>query len=280
MRIFDLHCDTLSAVANGDKTVEKSIENIKKGEVGAQCFAAFSKSNTENTEFLKQAEIFKEFKENTDFKAVLTAENIGFTKGDITEIEKLKTMGVRAVSLTHNTENKLAYPNSVNRDIHLKGLKPSGVAAVEYMDSVGITLDVSHLNMGGFYDVSRICRRPIIATHSCCNAIYSHPRNLYDSQLRIIARSGGVVGICFYSRFLNGTDGMSAEDIVRQARHIANIAGIDAVSFGSDFDGMENKNGLNSGADFVLLAESLNRFFTMDECDKICFKNAERIFTC
>ncbi len=280
MRIFDLHCDTLSAVANGEKTIDKSIEKLKKGKVKAQCFAAFSKSNTENAEFWNQAEIFKEFGKITDFRAILTAENIGFTKGEISEIEKLKNVGVRAVSLTHNTENKLAYANSPIRDMHLKGLKPAGITAVEYMDSVGITLDVSHLNMGGFYDVSRICRRPIIATHSCCNAIFPHPRNLYDSQLRIIARGGGVIGICFYSRFLNGTDSMTAEDIVRQARHIAGIAGLDAVALGSDFDGMENKNGLNSGADFVHLMDSLNRYFTADECDKICYKNAERIFTC
>ncbi|MBE6805375.1 MAG: hypothetical protein E7526_02460 [Ruminococcaceae bacterium] len=280
MRIFDLHCDTLSAVANGYTTVEKSMENLKKGNIKAQCFAAFSKSNTENAEFLKQSEIFKEFEKSSDFKAILTAENIGFTKGEISEIEKLKNVGVKAVSLTHNTENKLAYPNSPNRDIHLKGLKPAGVTAVEYMDSVGITLDVSHLNMGGFYDASRICRRPIIATHSCCNAIYPHSRNLYDSQLRIIARGGGIIGVCFYSRFLNGTDSMSAEDVVRTARHIANIAGIDSVALGSDFDGMENKNGLNSSADFVHLIDSLNRYFTAAECDKICYKNAERIFTC
>ncbi len=280
MRIFDLHCDTLSAVVNGESTVEKSIENLKKGNVAAQCFAVFSKSNTENDEFLKQIEIFEEFKDNGCFNAVLTAENIGFTKGETTEIKKLKDTGVRAASLIHNIENKLAYPNSFNRDIHLKGLKPAGITAVEYMDSLGITLDVSHLNMGGFYDVSRICRRPIIATHSCCNAIYSHPRNLYDSQLRIIARSGGVVGINFYSRFLNGTDSMSADDVVFQARHIANIAGIDAVALGSDFFGMENKNGLNCSADFVHLTDSLNRYFTLDECDKICYKNAERVFTC
>lgn len=280
MRFFDLHCDTLSAIANGERTVSESMESLEKGGVKAQCFAVFSISNTENNEFLKQIKIFEEFKNSTCFKAVLTAENIGFTKGETAEIDKLSKQGVRAASLIHNIENKLAFPNSFNRDIHLKGLKPAGITAVEYMDAVGLTLDVSHLNMGGFYDVSRICRRPIIATHSCCNAIYSHPRNLYDSQLRIIARSGGIVGICFYSRFLNGTDSMSADDVVRQARHIADIAGIDAVALGSDFDGMENKNGLNCSRDFVHLMDSLNRYFTLDECDKICYKNAERIFTC
>ena len=72
---------------------------------------------------------------------------------------------------------------------------------------------------------------------------------------------------------------MTTEDIVRQARHIANIGGIDAVALGSDFDGMENKNGLNRPADFSLLPEGLNRYFNANECEKICFKNAQRVFT-
>ena len=280
MDVFDLHCDTLSLISQGQKTVEESKKQLIKSGVKSQCFAAFSSSNTESTEFLKQVEIFEELKKNSPIKAILTAENIGFTYGQPKELAALAKTPVEAVSLIHNTENKLAYPNSANRDIHLKGLKPAGISAVEYLDSIGITIDVSHLNMGGFYDVSRICRQPIIATHSCCNTLYQHPRNLYDSQLRIIARSGGVVGICFYSLFLNGTDSMTTEDIVRQARHISDIAGIDAVALGSDFDGMENKNGLNNCADFVSVCESLNRYFNADDCDKICYKNAARIFTC
>lgn len=280
MDIFDLHCDTLSLISQGKKTVEESKKHLIKSGVKAQCFAAYSSSNTEKDEFLHQVEIFQKFKKIDGIKAVLTAENIGFTQGQISELTILAKTGVSAVSLIHNRENKLAYPNSSNRDIHLKGLKTAGISAVEYLDSIGLTIDVSHLNMGGFYDVSRICRRPIIASHSCCNALYHHPRNLYDSQLRIIARSGGIIGICFYSIFLNGTDSMTAEDIVREARHISDIAGIDAVALGSDFDGMENKNGLNNCADFVSVCESLNRYFNADDCDKICYKNAARIFTC
>ncbi len=278
MRIFDLHCDALTAVKNGDKTIKECIHELKKGGVKAQCFAAFSGGGGDKGEILSQAEIYKELSSAAEIKAYLTVENAGFTRGETAEIDELYKMGVRLLSLTHNGENKLAYPCSENKDIHLKGLKGAGVRAVEYMDSIGITLDVSHLNMGGFYDVSRICRRPIVATHSCCNTIYRHARNLYDSQLRIIARSGGIVGICFFSRFLNGTDSMSANDIVRQAKHIANIAGIDAVALGSDFYGMENGGGIKSPVEYGHILEKLNGCFSADECEKICYKNAERIF--
>lgn len=280
MDFFDLHCDTLSAVVGGKKELRNGIKELEKSPVKRVLLAAFSHSNTEKDEFLSQLKIFENFRKNDKFTAILTAENIGFTGGNESELAVLKKLGVAAVTLTHNTENRLAYPNSFNRDIHLMGLKEKGISAVEFLDSLGIMIDVSHLNMGGFYDVSRICRRPIIATHSCCNAIFPHSRNLYDSQLRIIARSGGVIGICFYSKFLNGTDSMSATDIVNQARHIAKIAGIDSVALGSDFDGMENKNGLNRPADFSLLPEVLNRYFNANECEKICFKNAQRVFTC
>ena len=280
MKIFDLHCDALSSVRNGEITVIKCIEDLEKGGVENQCFAAFLRQGEGKKEFLEQAEIFKDIAEKAKTEGYLTLENAGFTEGNTAEIDVLYKMGVRLVSLTHNGENKLAYPCSSDQNIHLKGLKQKGISAVEYMDSIGITLDVSHLSMGGFYDVSRICRRPIIASHSCCNKIYAHERNLYDSQLRIIGRSGGVVGICFYSKFLNGRDSMSLDDIVCQAKHIADVAGIDAVALGSDFYGMQNFSGISNPANYQQIAEKLNQSFSVSECEKICYKNAQRVFTC
>lgn len=280
MDIFDLHCDALSYAVKSESEAKNVLKELESGPLKTVFLAAYSGSNTDKEEFLSQIKIFENFRKTDKFKAVLTVENIGFTSGNESEIAVLKKLGAAAVTLTHNTENRLAYANSFDRDIHLKGLKEKGVLAVEFLDSLGVTLDVSHLNMGGFYDVSRICRRPIIASHSCCNTLFFHPRNLYDSQLRIIARSGGIIGICLYSHFLNGTDSMNATDVVNQARHIAKVAGIDAVSLGSDFYGMQNKNGLNRPADFSLLLDSLNRYFSADECEKICYKNAERVFTC
>lgn len=294
MDIFDLHCDTLSLIGKGEKTIEETVKALKKGNVRVQCFAAFVPPDKEKESFINQYECFKklttkheisavkntaEIDENDKISAVLTAENIGFTKGEPEQIKNLYEGGVRIASLTWNEENKLAYPCSNDKNIHLNGLKPLGVTATEYMDTLGITLDVSHLSMGGFYDVSRICKNPIIASHSAANKIYSHKRNLYDSQLRIIGNKGGVVGINFYGRFLNGTDKTEAEDIVKTAKHIASVAGINAVSLGSDFDGMTQNGDFTGAESFALLPEILNSHFTAAETEKICFGNAYRITT-
>ena len=302
MGIFDLHCDTLSLIKNNEKTIEDTEKQLMQGNVGVQCFAAFVPPNkkqpeNEKKDFSEQVEAFlrltgktkisavkssKEIQENiknNKISAILTAENIGFTYGKTEEIDELFNMGVRIASLTWNDENKLGFPCSDDRNIHLMGLKPLGINAVEYMDEIGLTVDVSHLSMGGFYDVSRICKNPIIASHSACNKIYSHKRNLYDSQLRIIGNKGGVVGINFYGRFLNGTDEARHKDIVNTAKHIANVAGIDAVCLGSDFDGMTQKGDYCSAEAFVLLPEILNSHFSAEDTEKICFKNAHRITT-
>ncbi len=294
MGIFDLHCDTLSLIVKGEKTIEQTIEGLKKGNVKAQCFAAFVPPDKEKESFNNQYECFKkltskqeisavkntaEIVENDKISAILTVENIGFTRGNLDEINALYQKGVRIASLTWNEENKLAYPCSDDKNIHLNGLKPKGREAAEYMDTLGITPDVSHLSMGGFYDVSRICKKPIIASHSAANKIYYHKRNLYDSQLRIIGNKGGVVGINFYGRFLNGTDKTTAEDIVKTAKHIKNVAGIDTVSLGSDFDGMSQVGAFTSTESFSLIPEILNSHFTAAETEKICFGNAYRITT-
>ncbi len=302
MGIFDLHCDTLSLIRNNEKTVEETVKQLRRGNVSVQCFAAFvtpDKKHPENEkkDFYAQAEAFsrlliktkisavkssaeiEENIKNNKISAILTAENIGFTHGKREEIDALFNMGVRIASLTWNDENKLGFPCSDESNIHLMGLKPLGIDAVEYMDKIGMTVDVSHLSMGGFYDVSRICKGPIIASHSACNKIYSHKRNLYDSQLRIIGNKGGVVGINFYSRFLNGGNETTNNDIVNTAKHIANVAGIDTVSIGSDFDGMTQKGAFQSAESFSLIPEILNSHFSADDTEKICFGNAYRITT-
>ncbi len=302
MGIFDLHCDTLSLIKNNEKTIEDTEKQLMQGNVSVQCFAAFVAQNkkqpeNEKKDFLEQREVFshilsktkisavkssaeiEENSKNGKISAVLTAENIGFTYGEKEEIDALFNMGVRIASLTWNEENRLGFPCSDDRNIHLMGLKPLGINAVEYMDEIGLTVDVSHLSMGGFYDVSRICKGPIIATHSACNKIYYHKRNLYDSQLRIIGNKGGVVGINFYSRFLNGGDETTAQNIVNTAKHIANVAGIDTVSIGSDFDGMTQNGAFQTAKDFSLIPEILNSHFSAADTEKICFGNAYRITT-
>ena len=71
------------------------------------------------------------------------------------------------------------------------------------MNRLGILIDVSHISDASFYDVLKYSDRPVVATHSCCRALCSHPRNMTDDMIRSLASAGGVIQINFYPLFLD-----------------------------------------------------------------------------
>lgn len=296
MRIIDLHCDTLRKIRNQggylySNNYHIDILKMKSANVSAQCFASFNnlKGEAAYKEFLCQKRLFdnlvkKEKKyitrsfEKEKTSAILTVENAELLNGKIGRLKVLKKAGVKIMGIIWNDENCLGYPNSENKEINELPLKEFGKQVIEKMSSLKIMPDVSHLNKGGFEEVIRISHMPVIASHSCCEKIYPHPRNLSDNQIRKIALSGGVVGINFYSRFINGSGKTLIKDIVKQAKHIENIGGIETVAFGSDFDGIECQLEFNDCAGYPLIVDELLENFSFSETEKICYKNAERLF--
>lgn len=119
-------------------------------------------------------------------------------------------------------------------------LSAAGRQLIEKLINKGIYIDVSHLRRRVFEEVEHINNRrsPLVASH--CNAyrICPHPRNLRDKQLRAIAASGGMVGICLHNPLLskNGKDA-DQQCILRHFRHITRIVGKNKVGWGSDFGG-------------------------------------------
>ena len=102
-------------------------------------------------------------------------------------------------------------------------------------------LDLSHLNEAGFDDLAALSDAPLVASHSCVHAICASTRNLTDRQLRIIAESGGLVGLNYASSFLR-EDGRRLplegfDTMLRHLDHLLSILGEDGVALGSDFDG-------------------------------------------
>ncbi len=311
MKIIDLHCDTLMLL-NEDKKYSLykndghiDLKRLSKGNVAAQCFAIFlpqsdNETDTSGKNFKLLKKQFKLFKKQMQMysgltsqainecqicenigenkiSAILTVENGDFIGNDLTRLNVIKSMGVRMLGLVWNFENSLAYSNSVD-ETHLLPLKPLGCEVVEMLNNLDIIIDVSHLNAGGFWDVARLSKKPFVASHSCCNAIFHHPRNLDDSQLKAIAESGGTVGINFYTEFIKPAPSATfTADIVAQAKHIKRVAGIDAISFGSDFDGIDSLMEFRDCSGFPLIVEELLKEFTYDECEKICYKNALRV---
>lgn len=122
-----------------------------------------------------------------------------------------------------------------------EGLTDAGKRLVRECNALKIMLDLSHLNEAGFDDVARLSDAPLVASHSCAHQICPSARNLTDRQLRVIADSGGLVGLNFASSFLR-EDGkrLPLEDLdvmIRHLDHLLAILGEKGVALGSDFDG-------------------------------------------
>ena len=213
--------------------------------------------------------------------AVLTIEDGRFINGDMNKIKEVYDRGVRAISLTWNYENCFGWPNSLDKEIMNKGLKEFGIEAIQYMNDLGIIIDVSHLSDGGFYDVAKYTKKPFVATHSNARAASPHQRNLTDDMIKVLAEKGGVTGLNFAPQFMdldvNATH-TPVSNIIRNAKHIVNVGGIDVLGLGTDFDGI---GGTQEISDSSMLPQLWDAFakagFHESEIEKIAYGNVMRV---
>ena len=121
------------------------------------------------------------------------------------------------------------------------GLTPAGADLVRECNALRIMIDLSHLNEKGVEDVARLSDAPLVASHSCAHALCPSARNLTDRQLRVIADSGGLVGLNYAVSFLREDGRRIAFDgfdpMLRHLDHLLAILGEAGVALGSDFDG-------------------------------------------
>jgi len=115
------------------------------------------------------------------------------------------------------------------------GLTTFGLELIERAESLGMIIDISHLNDEGFWDVMDVARKPVIATHANCRALASSKRNLNDEQIKALAATGGVIGVNTIDAFVH--DDPETRTIARMidhVDHIADLAGIEHIGIGLD----------------------------------------------
>lgn len=159
-------------------------------------------------------------------------------------LEVLHAAGLRSLGLVWSRPNAFATGAPIHADESHDaeaGLTDAGRALVRECEAMGVMIDLSHLNAGGFWEVARLAGRPLVATHSNARALSPCPRNLTDDQLRAIAESGGVVGLNFNVGFLRADcaddPDTPLETLLRHLDHLLAILGEEGVALGSDFDG-------------------------------------------
>ena len=219
------------------------------------------------------------------FALVLHLEGAEAIDPDLVALDAWYAAGLRSVGLVWGRDNAFAhgvpfrFPSSP--DIG-PGLTDAGRALVRRCAQLGVVVDVSHLNAAGFADVARIGAAPIVASHSACHALCATSRNLTDDQLREIARSEGIVGIVFATRFVRADGREDPETplstIVAHVRHAIEVAGLDHVGLGSDFDGAGMPSELADVAAFPrLLAALRDDGLSAAEVDQIAWGNWRRV---
>ena len=171
------------------------------------------------------------------FVAMLGMEGGHPIADDLHKLEHFYARGVRYMTLTWNnsTDWATSAKDETDPDARLprKGLSSFGKKVVRRMNRLGMMVDVSHVGERTFWDVMKVTRKPVIASHSSAWALSHHRRNLKDNQLRAIAKNGGVVFINFAPWFIDST--YSAKETALEERYKARIDSIRGSIRGDDF---------------------------------------------
>jgi membrane dipeptidase len=111
--------------------------------------------------------------------------------------------GIRYITLTHSKDNQIC-DSSYDTLNRWNGLSPFGEKVVAEMNRVGVMVDISHVSDSTFYDVIKITKAPVIASHSSCR-FYTpgFQRNMSDDMIKELGKNGGVIQINFGASFLD-----------------------------------------------------------------------------
>jgi len=221
-------------------------------------------------------------------------------------------LGTRYMTLTHWRSLDWA---TASTDTARRGLSPFGKQVVLEMNRLGMLVDLSHVNDQTMSDALHTSRAPVIFSHSSARALTNHPRDVPDSILKLVAANRGVVMVNFNPGFVSeavrvygdtvsarldrlraaGADSATRADsltewtkagphatlaqVADHIEHIRQVAGIDCVGLGSDFDGItEVPVGLEDVSKFPdLIAELLRRGWTEADVRKVAGLNTLRV---
>ncbi len=259
----------LNDLNGGVKRAEELLKYFEK-----QYLKYFNKYNLKK---IVSKEDIKEVIINNKLGIILTTENGSIIGDNVDNIAKLYKKGVKIMGITWNKDNLLACgANTINDE----GLYIFGKKCIEKMNELNIIVDVSHLSYNSFFDVIDISKN-VIATHSNVYNLCNNVRNLKDEQIKAIARRKGIIGMCFYNKFLNNDFIATIDDVIKHIVYIADLVGTEYISIGSDFDGINKSDlpiGINSVRDMYFIKEKLEKYgFSNIEINNIMGENLLKV---
>lgn len=239
----DTHCDTPMnmlednfdiGIRNNPPQSRVDFPRMKEGGLDAMFFAAFTgqrERTTENTEnaykmanqmidvtyeacnkYNEMAEVALNSAdalrlEKQGKRAIYIGMENGFPIGtDISRVREFYNRGVRYITLCHSLNNDICDSSSDRKGAEHNGLSEFGREVVKEMNKYGMMIDVSHISDKSFYDVIKLSKAPVIASHSSVRAIAHHNRNMTDDMIKALAAKGGVIQICLLDVYIKDPD--------------------------------------------------------------------------
>jgi len=181
------------------------------------------------------------------------------------------------MTLTHSTN--IAWADSGTDMPKLGGLSTFGEEVVREMNRLGMLVDLSHTSPGTMEDAIRVSEAPVVFSHSDARAVRDHGRNVPDTVLTTLAKSGGIVMVTFVPGFLTAGPKATIANVADHMDHIRKVAGPDHVGIGGDFDGITAvPEGLEDVSKYpALTAELLRRGWPDDDVRKALGANVLRV---
>lgn len=298
--MFDAHYDLLTILyccylKDDFSYVEKLQEDLTSVSSLIANLYFMSKEEMKDELQIEDIDILEMFKISTnlfekyfpDKLVIYSIEGCDYIK-DEDELEKLYNLGLRNILLVWNNENKYGSGNRSS-----KGLTALGKNFIKKAVSLGISIDLSHMNKNTFWDSIELLKIlkndgykvKVIASHSNSYSLCQNKRNLDDLQIKAIKDLSGMIGLVGYGPFINKNEENLEESYLNHIKHVESIIGIDNVMIATD--NMEFAIVLfNIDEDISLLSHKnikkdltniLKNYYNEEEINKIIRINGERL---
>ena len=202
--------------------------------------------------------------------AMLSIEGLQNIEGNLSNLDGLYAAGFRMAGLAHFFDNDVA---GSMHGIDKGGLTPLGRQVVRRMEALGMIVDVAHASHAAVADVLAMATRPVVSSHGGVQATCKANRNLTDDEIRGVARTGGVIGIGYWSGAICSTH---PKDAARAIAYVRDLVGIDHVGLGSDFDG-STTTGFDASQVVAVTQALLNVGFSETDIRKVMGGNVLRV---
>lgn len=162
----------------------------------------------------------------------------GLCPESLVNLRTLYRLGLRSLQFVGQDWNRLT-DASKEHPSPSKGLTQFGEDVVREMNQLGMVIDMAHIPDPDplFWDIIETSQDPVIDSHRGVRGVTDIPRNISDERIKAIAKTGGVIGLQFFSLTLanEANNRATVDDLIRHIDHIVEVAGVEYVGLGPDF---------------------------------------------